>query len=50
MSVGDNVIVINAEKVRVTGQKEEQKTYYRHTQYPGWVARGDALDHARKAS
>ena len=35
MSVGDNVIVINAEKVRVTGQKEEQKTYYRHTQYPG---------------
>ena len=35
MSVGDNVIVINAEKVRVTGQKEQQKTYYRHTQYPG---------------
>lgn len=35
MSVGDNVIVINAEKVRVTGQKEDQKTYYRHTQYPG---------------
>ncbi len=35
MSVGDNVIVINAEKVRVTGQKENLKTYYRHTQYPG---------------
>ena len=35
MSVGDNVIVINAEKVRVTGQKESQKIYYRHTQYPG---------------
>ncbi|MYD36857.1 MAG: 50S ribosomal protein L13 [Dehalococcoidia bacterium] len=35
MSVGDNVIVVNAEKVRVTGQKEDQKTYYRHTQYPG---------------
>ena len=35
VSVGDNVIVINAEKVRVTGQKEDQKTYYRHTQYPG---------------
>ena len=35
MSVGDNVIVINAEKVRVSGQKEDQKTYYRHTQYPG---------------
>lgn len=35
MSVGDNVIVINADKVRVTGKKEDQKTYYRHTQYPG---------------
>ena len=35
MSVGDNVIVINAEKVRVSGQKEANKTYYRHTQYPG---------------
>ena len=35
MSVGDNVIVINAEKVRVTGQKEQNKIYYRHTQYPG---------------
>ena len=35
MSVGDNVIVINAEKVRVTGQKEQNKIYYRHSQYPG---------------
>ncbi|MFQ5581101.1 MAG: 50S ribosomal protein L13 [Mariprofundaceae bacterium] len=32
---GDHVIVINADKVRVTGRKEEQKTYYRHSQYPG---------------
>lgn len=32
---GDNVIVINAEKVMVTGNKAEDKTYIRHTGYPG---------------
>ncbi len=32
---GDFVIVINAEKIKVTGQKEEQKLYYRHSGYPG---------------
>jgi len=32
---GDHVVVINAEKIRATGRKEEQKTYYRHTGYPG---------------
>ena len=32
---GDYVIVINAAKVRVTGKKAEQKTYYRHSNYPG---------------
>jgi len=35
MIVGDFVVVVNAEKIRVTGQKAEQKIYYRHTQYPG---------------
>ena len=35
--VGDHVIVINAEKVRVTGDKAEQKVYYRHTGYPGGI-------------
>lgn len=34
---GDNVIVINAEKVKFTGRKLEQKTYYRHTGHPGGV-------------
>ena len=34
---GDNVIVINAEKVRVTGRKLDQKMYYRHTGYPGGI-------------
>lgn len=32
---GDNVIVINADKVRLTGNKTTQKTYVRHTGYPG---------------
>lgn len=34
---GDNVIVINAEKVRFTGRKATQKMYYRHTGYPGGI-------------
>ncbi|HLN94426.1 MULTISPECIES: 50S ribosomal protein L13 [unclassified Flavobacterium] len=32
---GDNVIVINAEKINLTGNKLEDKTYVRHTGYPG---------------
>ena len=35
VDTGDHVIVINAEKVRLTGRKREQKTYYRHTGYTG---------------
>jgi large subunit ribosomal protein L13 len=35
LDTGDYVIVVNAEKVRVTGKKEEQKTYFRHTGYMG---------------
>jgi large subunit ribosomal protein L13 len=35
MDTGDNVIVINASKVKVTGRKAEQKQYYRHTGYMG---------------
>lgn len=31
---GDFVVVTNAEKVKVTGNKERQKTYYHHTEYP----------------
>lgn len=32
---GDFVIVINADKIAVTGRRMEQKVYYRHSQYPG---------------
>ena len=35
MDTGDNVIVINASKVRVTGRKGEQKRYFHHTGYMG---------------
>ncbi len=35
MDCGDYVIVINADKVRVTGRKLDQKMYYRHSGYPG---------------
>lgn len=35
LDCGDYVIVVNAEKVRVTGKKLDQKFYYRHSGYPG---------------
>jgi large subunit ribosomal protein L13 len=35
LDLGDHVIVINAEKIRVTGMKSEQKVYRRYTGYPG---------------
>lgn len=35
IDTGDNVVIINAEKIKVTGKKLEQKIYYRHTGYPG---------------
>lgn len=34
---GDNVIVINADKVRFTGKKATDKVYYRHTGHPGGI-------------
>jgi len=35
LDTGDHVVVVNAEKVRLTGRKEDQKIYRRHTGYPG---------------
>jgi len=37
MDCGDNVIVINADKIAVTGKKMSDKIYYRHTGYPGGI-------------
>lgn len=36
--VGDFVIVVNAEKIHVTGRKLDQKMYYRHSGYPGGLS------------
>lgn len=35
LDCGDSVIIINAAKIRITGSKSRQKTYYRHSGYPG---------------
>jgi len=35
MDTGDFVIVVNADKIKMTGKRELQKTYFRHTGYPG---------------
>ncbi|MDG1969810.1 MAG: 50S ribosomal protein L13 [Paracoccaceae bacterium] len=37
MDMGDNVIVINADKVQLTGNKRADKTYYWHTGHPGGI-------------
>ena len=37
MDCGDNVIVVNADKVVLTGRKREQKIYYHHTGFPGGI-------------
>jgi large subunit ribosomal protein L13 len=37
MDMGDNVIVINADKVQLTGKKRTDKTYYWHTGHPGGI-------------
>jgi large subunit ribosomal protein L13 len=46
LDCGDYVIVVNAEKVNVTGRKSDQKMYYRHSGYPGGfksISLGDQL-------
>ena len=37
VDTGDHIIVVNAAKIRVTGNKVEKKKYYRHTGYPGGI-------------
>ena len=49
VDTGDYIVVVNAEKVRVTGNKANQKTYYRHTGYPGGIKHRtfeQLIDHA----
>lgn len=47
LDMGDCVVVINAEKIRVSGNKEKQKTYFRHSGYPGGTTVVD-LHHLRR--
>ncbi len=47
MDMGDFVVVINAEKVKVTGKKETDKIYFRHSGYPGGTTFID-LGHMRR--
>ncbi len=37
LDTGDHVVIVNVEKIRVTGKKEEKKKYFTHSQYPGGV-------------
>ena len=37
VDTGDYIVIVNAEKVRVTGNKEQGKMYWRHTGYPGGI-------------
>jgi len=48
MDTGDFVIVINAEKVHVTGRKLTQKFYYRHSGYPGGLKAISLRDQLKK--
>lgn len=48
LDCGDYVIVVNAEKVRVTGRKLDQKMYYRYTGYPGGIKSINLRDQLQK--
>lgn len=48
LDCGDYVIVVNAEKVRVTGRKLDQKFYYRHSGYPGGLKSTSLRDQLQK--
>ncbi len=48
LDCGDYVIVVNADKVRVTGQKLDQKIYYRHSGYPGGLKSINLRDQLQK--
>jgi len=44
VDTGDHVIIINAEKIELTGNKLQNKIYYRHTQYTGGLKQRTALE------
>jgi len=48
LDTGDFVVVVNAKKVRMTGNKLDQKSYYRHSGYPGGIREIRARDLLKK--
>lgn len=48
LDMGDNVIIVNADKVRLTGSKATKKVYYRHTGYPGGLKQTPYLEMMKK--
>ena len=48
VDTGDYIVIVNAEKVRVTGNKEKAKTYYKHSGYPGGM-KARTLDKVRQS-
>ncbi|MDQ7008290.1 MAG: 50S ribosomal protein L13 [Acidobacteriota bacterium] len=44
LDTGDHVIVVNADKVKLTGRKQDEKIYYRHTGHPGGLKEATARE------
>lgn len=47
LDTGDHVVIVNAEKVALSGRKPEDKKYFRHTMYPGgvhWTSIGETFE------
>ncbi|MAF20466.1 MAG: 50S ribosomal protein L13 [Parcubacteria group bacterium] len=50
LNQGDDVVVVNCDKIKVTGQKMKQKIYYHHSQYPGGLRETKLEDMMEKDS
>ncbi len=48
IDMGDNIIIINADKVRLTGAKQFKKVYYKHSGYPGGIKKTGFLEMMKK--
>ncbi len=48
LDVGDFVIVVNADRIRVTGRKMDEKIYYRHSGYPGGLRAFNLRDYLQR--
>ncbi|MGQ9615001.1 MAG: 50S ribosomal protein L13 [Spirochaetota bacterium] len=48
IDMGDNVIILNADKVRLTGSKASKKTYYHHSGYPGGLKQISFIEMMKK--